>query len=322
MARKLNIPTSWEELTRLQFADISEILFNASSSKEPAQVTRLRILEALTGSRLVASSSKRAGCMQKVAEYTRFIFKVSVNEDIAAVLSPDFRDALKWCLPEEIQDKRWLEELDNVINLLQPSLDFNFAINKNLLTEIFINRQPYFGPDFTVDKFGILKTDITTGEYFDALEFLRVLGKTGDLSYLVNIAGCLYRTDRTKYNTFDAQQRAVIFKPASPKYLKAVWFMLLSWQHYFIHHPVFGILFSRDEGNDNKINIGSSSLIYGLSKEGYGSLNEVSLMHIDDFFAIQVKNIRDSVNSLRALKKNDAEIAKELKLPISIVLKL
>jgi hypothetical protein len=322
MNRELNIPTTWEETTRLQFAAISEILFDASAKKEPAQLTRLRILEAITGNRLLANSSKRAGCTQKVAEYTRFIFKVTVNKDIAAVLSPEFQEALAWCLPEEVQDKVWVEELANVGNLLEPAINFNFDIRLNLLPEILVNSKSYPGPVFSIDKFGILKTNITAGEYFDALEFMRVLGKTSDLSYLANIAGCFYRTDREKYNSFEAQQRAIIFKTASPKYLKAVWFLMLAWQYYFLHHPVFGILFSEKESDDNKINIGSSSFIYGLSREGYGSIGEVSHMHIDDFFAIQVKNLKDAVNSLRAMKKNDAEVAKDLKLPISTVLKL
>jgi hypothetical protein len=322
MNREINIPTYWEELTRLQFADVAEILFNAAGSESP-EITRLKVLKALTGINFFIDSSKRAGCTQKIAEYTQFLYKITIDPDILQVITPELRKMLTWCLPHEIDEKKYLPELNRIASMLKPSISINLNIPVNLLPEIVYDGISYIGPLFTIDKHGVLYTDITACEYLDAQEYLSLYAKTNDINYLGNIASCFYRKNRKAYDITESQKNAGLFSCISPKFLKAVWLMVTAWQNYFYKHPVFGILFSESSNEvKNKISLGPSELIFTLSKEGFGNIPDIQNMRIDEFFALQVKLIKDSVAEMRGLKKNDAEIAKTLKIPIETIIKL
>jgi len=320
MMKEYKIETAWDELTPSKFKEVVNLLFDAGSMAKAE--LRFKILEILVGEKLPKPKVEIC-CHQCLAEWTKFVFSISINDDVVQVLSNKLKNILTYALPDEIDDKTLLKELETVKSIIQPKFGFNLALTSNLLPEISIGKKKFHGPVFNIDKFGILETDITVGEYLDAYEYQHIYAQTKDTKYLANMAACLYRQNRQKYNTFEAQQRAILFQEHLNKELKAIWFMLICWQNYFYNHPVFGILFSGSgESDPDKISLGSYGHVYTMSKDGYGKIDDVVMMPITDFFNIQVKSIQEAVVSLRGMKKNNGEISIDLKLPIETVLKL
>lgn len=315
--KSYHIETCWEELSPEKFCNVAAVLLN--SMKEPVQQVRLKILHVLTDKQF---TNERAGCKQKLAELTHWIFDVSMNADILNILSPGLCDVLLYCLPEEVDANNLIPELEQVYSLLQPTLKINLKINRNLVPFIAINGKKYYGPVFNIDKNGVVETDLTAGEFLDATEYLNLFAQTGDVKYMETVTACLFRADRSKYSTFAAQKQSSLFKNNAA--LPAIWMMFVSWQHYFSTHPVFGILFSQTDDTSivKKISLGSYELIYSFAKDGYGSIDSLTSMMVIDFFSLQVKAIKDAVNQYRSMEKKDGEISKMLKIPFDTIIKL
>lgn len=314
--RSYSIESNWLELTPVKFSRVATALLE--SIGEPVQDTRLRLLSIMLDKKFPI---QRAGCKQKLAELTRWVFVICANPDVLEYVSPDLRDALLYCLPEEIDSPELIPELEQVYSLLNPSIRFNLAIDRNLYPIITTTEDNDNGPVFNVDKNRILETDLTAGEFLDASEYIHLFGQTNDLKYLANVAACLYRNRKEKYDTFQSQQLSTLY--IDHEGLAAIWLMFISWQQYFSTHPVYGILFSEPEQTDNKkISLGSYELIYTFAKDGYGSIDNLTMMSVVDFFSLQVKAIKDAVAQYRAMKKTDGEIAKLLKIPFATIIKL
>jgi len=310
------IETSWEELSPEKFARVASVLF--SSVNEPIQDSRLKLLQILIGSNV--AKFQRAGCRQKLAELTKCFFSISINPEIGDILSPGLRDVLSYCLPEEIDDKNLLAELNQVITLLNPSIKINMRFNRNILPRITINHKKFTGPVFKIDKNGVLETDLCAGEFLDACEYMQMFAQTNDTKYLANVASCLYRSDRKNYKTFESQQQSELF--ANHPWLVAIWILYISWQDYFSSHPVFGILFSKgDHADIKKLSSGSYELLFSFAKDGYGTIESLTMMSIVDFFSLQIKTLKDAVSQYRDMKKKDTEIAELLKISLETVKK-
>ena len=310
MAKNYYIPSTWEEMNTAMFVRVSEALFCSSGLSVPQ--TRANVLSAITGIKITSE----VNCHQELASLTRFCFIISHNADILEIIDSELTNLLAWCLPSEIDDARLKLQLQHVAGMLETKASLNLKIRSNKIPSIAGLR----GPVFSIDKNGILETDLLTGEYLDSLEYLAAYEQSKDEKYLANATACLYRENRKKYSTFEAQQQAVMFY-GLPE-VKAVWLMMLAWQHYFTTHPIFSVLYSGNSSEtSNKITAGISELIYQFSKEGYGTIDDLMHMPIVDFLNIRVKSLRDYIYQLRANNKKDSEIADILKLDIQTVFK-
>ena len=147
--------------------------------------------------------------------------------------------------------------------------------------------------------------------------------ESGDISLLRYLAASLYTDSGNTYSSLDTQKRADLFKPVPERTLKSVGFLFTAWQNTILDIDLFSVLFTRsdkpDTSDNGKLQIGNSEIIYSLAKSGYGTLAEVTNMPLFDYLSIQVKNLKDAVQSLRAAKLNDGQISKQLGLDFKTV---
>jgi len=258
-----------------------------------------------------------------LSKHIFFPFKaVFENPEILNQLSPELQEALTKRFLFEIYEPNFIHEVNKFGSLLKYGIDRNLNIKQNLLPSIKIGNVTLNGPVFNIDENGIIETDLVAGEWLDANEYMQALGSNA--KYLCNIASCLYRNRSKEYSTYEAQKNAQLFKNANPEELKAVWLILSAIQRFVFNYPPYSVLFIEEKSvsNVNKINIGASELIYQMTKDGFGQLNNIVNMPVIDFLNIQVKTLADAVKSLRAAGKKNNDIANSLKIDVSTVLKL
>lgn len=326
---KIEIANAWNELTAGEFSEIAAHIWRYCHDEIDLTDFRLLVLKTLTGYKpkrylFKQSEEKKAQINSNLvilSELITFILKpVYDEEEVFDILSEGLQKRLKTHFPHEIYEPEYQAELANVKGLLHCRADINFSLGINPLPSIKVGKSVFVGPVFEVDKYGILKTDLCAGEYFDASGFFSLFEQTGDVSLLADMAGVLYRPNRNHYNSFEAQQHAALFKQTKAIDLIGVWLLFKSWLYYFRNHEHFSLLFSEGMPAQGKIEIAGETL-FNLSKDGYGSLSEVTDWRIDDYFSSQLKNIKDAVATLTAMGKKSYEIAKELKIPIEVVSK-
>ncbi len=310
MSNQYHIPTAWQEMPNDMFIRVAEALFR-SSGMEVYQL-RINVLAAIVNLEI----NTNVNCRTSLAHLTRFCINIYHNADVLAVVHPHLADLLTWCLPSEIDDINHFAQLQQVSQLLESKVSLNLNIKTNKVPTI----AGFNGPVFNVDKNGIIETDLLAGEYLDALEFISAYDQSKDETYLASATACLYRSNRKKYTTFEAQKQTDKFI-ALPQ-IKAAWLMLLAWQNYFTTHPLFSTLYTTISNEpNNKVNVGASEMLYQFSKDGYGSVTDMVHMPIIDFLNLRIKSLRDDIYQLRANKIKDGEISRILHIPIQTVLK-
>jgi hypothetical protein len=62
--------------------------------------------------------------------------------------------------------------------------------------------------------------------------------------------------------------------------------------------------------------------LYSLSKEGYGSREQLGLLNLKDMLNLMFKQLQDTVGTLRSYKLKDYQIAQKLQLSIEIIQQL
>ena len=323
------LPTSWSELDSEQFVRIAAVLFDNRAENKIKEL-RLLCLQAITGyersnQTFTEDMAEQINCnLYILSQCIRFPFKmVFKNPDLISNLSDELQKAVKDYFLFEIYEPELQAELKKYGGLLEYGIELNPNLTSNLLPSITIDGITYNGPRFGINEDGVLDTDLLAGEWIDANDYMNFMAQSRKEKYLANVAACLYRQDRKNYSTSDAQERAEIFAKARPEELKAVWLLVKSMQEYFFNDLNFNVLYSKREKGlqSNKIEVGSSNILYQLSKDGYGSLSEVANMLVTDFLSIQLKNISDAISALRSMGKNPSDIAKAYKMDINTVLK-
>lgn len=320
-----SLPEHWEELTPQQFAAVASVIYDNESMG--VKELRLLMLQAISGyqrSRKTFTEEQAETINSNLyilSQFVMFPFKMRFkNPELIFNLSNELQDRLKTFLPDEIYEPDLMAEIAKYGSLLECKPVYNFNICKNLLPEITINGKIYQGPVFNIDKHGIIHTDIVAGEWVDACDF-------ASIGHLTGLAAVLYRQNRANYNTSAAQNNIEIFENATPSELKAVLLMFRAIQQQIASVKTYAVIFRETSDNDepmdnDKITVGSSSIIYQLTKDGYGTLETVTNMPLLDYLNIQVKTLADAVASYRSLGKKTGEISKLLHLDVSIIQKL
>ena len=325
---KYKLPNCWELLTPMQFAKIAKAIYLYISKEKDVVEFRLMVLEAISGyKRSCAKISKeyqeQINCNLLIMScHIDFVLTPEyVKDEVWNVISLELKKALQDNFPNEIYDAKLIQELIRVQNMLSWQPVINTKLPKNLIPELHVNNEIWHGPVFSLPG-GILQTDLMAGEYLDARELVHTFSLSGDINHLKQLAAVLYRTDRKIYKTSETQLRMIKLASGFETLLYGIWFQFICWQEYFIKHPVFSILFQSEYDGKNKINLGSSETIYSMSKDGYGTVEEVANMNVVDYLLIQIKYLKDGVGQLRALEKNDAEIARTMELPVETIMML
>jgi hypothetical protein len=216
--------------------------------------------------------------------------------------------------------RNYLITLRNVqFNLFRLSEQFTFAFTLDALKIIpkfefssnpfpnLFKHKPSFNVGLTVE------TNITARQFSNCLDLAiayRTVEKESDRIHL------LHKLIATLYLTTEIHAAQL-----SPVVKFGVFCWFTSIVTFWKEHPVFSILFPKDEHSvdEDKISLGMSETILYLQKEGFSNASE---MPLDDFFTAQVKALKDSVNQAIASGLTADKIAAQTGLPISTINRL
>jgi hypothetical protein len=325
--RTVEIPSFWEELTAGQYIATVDLLQKLMEKQMPLMDFRLKLLQVLAGyqpSRRYNTHRERINeNLYLVSELIQFPLKpVYENPDILSVLSPELQALLEFHFPHDITDPKWEGELRMIRGRIRYAASVNFSMKSNPLPFFEYHHTKFLGPAFNIDSLGIVETDLKAMEYIDASEYYQLFQKTRMRRYLDRLVSTIYRVDRERYKTFECQQKAVLLAAMDESVKHAVLFFFQNIQEFLANHPVYKYLFQKVESNSGKISLGMVTTVYNLSKEGYGTKQQVSEMGLEDYLNMLLKTIMDSIRSLKAQKKPDHDIASELNIPSELIYKV
>ncbi len=151
-------------------------------------------------------------------------------------------------------------------NLIQLSEKINFVFkieNENKIVPLYdFKRNPfyktlsvYFNRDITVE------TNITAKQYVDCVDLLIAINNVEDevmkKHCMIKIVAIL--------NGFSEKEA----KKKSPYFIFGTVFWFTSIYRFFKEHPIYSILYSGKERDENSISLGMSEILLYLEKEGY-----------------------------------------------------
>lgn len=330
--QQLQIPDRWYDLTPEQYLGVVNLLNQLTSGASTLFRFRLRLLQLLTG---YNRSKKRFTTDQAeiinnnlaiLADMLTFpIVPQYKNPDYLEVLSPSLQKKLKTTFPQEINEPEYIQEIAMIADKLETSISINLDFRCNPLPYITVGDNQWYGPDFTVDNNRVVQTDIIAMEFIDASEFAELYYATEEENYLDNLVSVFYRENREKYSTHGSMRKAKYIKPLPHKVKYGVLLFFQSVVHYISTHPQYGLLYRKAENNETgkaKLDLGSGNVIAQLTKDGFGTREEIEHLPLGDYFTLLLKQIVDAVLSMRDANIKDHEIARKLGLLIETVQKI
>lgn len=328
IANKVNIHDSWDELTpeeTLKVIDLLDLLFNEVDLVE----FRLRLLSILSGYKRSKKKFKRKEMdrinenLLLLADRLRFPIQFTYTPiDRFATLSPVLKKKLKKYLPFEIYDVELLDELKTA-GKLEPHLQIDIFWKKNPVPTFQYRGIDFNGPIIDIDKFGLLKTSLTAGEYVDVLSYYNAYLETKEESFLVEMLAILYRPEGMKYSDIELKSNVEFLKSAPSNYKRLAFYLVQNLVEFISKRSAYSLLYSTTKNkSDNKIDLGSQAIIYDLTKAGYGTDDEIRNTNLVNFLNMQIDKLKSFVAECRAYKLKDTEIAKKYGIPITILKQL
>jgi hypothetical protein len=325
--KTVEIPSSWEELTSRQYVDTVDLLRQLMHKEIPLADFRLRLLGKLIDYHPSRKFNKYREQINenlyRLSELMHWPLKpVYEDPEMLSVLSPELKDLLEVKFPYDITDPKWEKEIRMIRGHVKYSASVNFSMKRNPMPWFDYHGQRFCGPAFNIDSLGIVETDIRAMEYIDAMEYYQLFQKTRMGRYLDRLVTTLYRPDRSVYVTFDCQMRAGMIEVMDGAIKHAVLYFFQNIQEFLAGHPVYKYLFQKTEPQTGKISLGMVTTVYNLSKEGYGTKQQVSDMGLEDYLNMLLKTLMDSVRQMKRMKHKDHEITNELNIPSELIYKV
>jgi hypothetical protein len=283
----LDLPDCWEDLTPEQTLATVRILVRLLAGAITPDRARLEMLVCYTGYR----PSPR--------------------------VSPETREIIAYNL------MRLSQLLTFAFTVEARTLHLHFSFKRNPLPTLTVNRVPYPGKIFTLDI--TARTDITAREFVDAFDLLTAFHRlSGDLprrtEALNQLCAILYpAAPEHRKNLVSGQHERMSRVPEDIKTLILFWFTGIV--DYYIHHPVYAILFSSEkkESGSEKIHLGASETALYLTREGYGDPDRMTL---SDYFDAQVKSLKDNIGHALAQGVKIESISRETGLSFELLHRL
>jgi hypothetical protein len=333
--RTITIPDSWDELTPDQYISTVKLIYQVIDGALTIIDFRLKLLQELTeyersNKRFDQDDQEQINSnLYLLAEMLKFPLKPNYfNPELLTVLNPELQMKLRYFFPWEINDPGLMPELQMISDRLECCMAINLNMHYNPLP--YLTPQPPLlkdrgrltGPTFNIDKNGMVETDILACEYVDAMEYYLLFQKTKEVRYLDMLVSMLYRPERGKHNTFEAQLRAKNLELLDINLKRGVFLFFQNIQEYLVTRSRYKILFNREEDDSKAISLGIISTIYSLSKKGYGSSEEISMELIPDYFSMLLDMLIDAVGNMRSMNLKDPEIADKLKVPLFVIMQI
>jgi hypothetical protein len=334
--RTITIPDSWDELTPDQYVSTVKLIYQVIDGELTIIDFRLKLLQELTG---YERSNKRFDQDEQdqinsnlylLAEMLKFPIKPNyLNPELLTVLSQELQKKLRSFFPWEITDEEFLPELSMISDRLECSMVMNLNMHKNPIPYLPLSQGRgddwavrLLGPTFNIDHNGMVETDIMAGEYVDAMEYYLLFQKTKEVHYLDMLVSMLYRPERGKHNTFEAQLRAKTLEPLDINLKRGVFLFFQNIQEYLINRSLYKILFNREDSDSKVISLGIIATIYNLAKKGYGTPEEINTMFLPDYLNMLLDMLIDAVGNMRSMDLKDPEIADKLKVPLYVIMQI
>jgi len=328
----IHIPNAWEELTPQQACDTVELTERFIKGSITLEQFRVKLLTKLSG---YAPNKKTLGRMTDdqlklvqenffiLSEQMRFPIKPHVTTpEILSVLDDDLQKALKTRFPFEINEVEWVDQLGMIKNMISVEPRLNLDIKRVLIPSIDVDGLTFYGPEFDIDKNGIVTTNIVAGEYVDAYEFFNLFNVTRDDTYLDTFVAILYRQNRGDYSTYNAQKHALIFKDVSSVVKKTVYIWFQSLLEYLSTKSPYVWLFIRKSTHESAYMPGMGNTIYSMAGKGYGNKKEVEMFPLPDYFAIMLRELVENVQAMKDMEMKMHDIVAKTGLPSEVIAKI
>lgn len=277
----INLPEKWEDLTEKQVPFVFRELMRLFAKEITPLDFQCNLLCEFTGYK----AKKRTGFWYK---FKRFFFELIYiclhgSKKYHAMLD------LEQMQYENVQINliALAKELNFAFKLdgLNIDCDYKFLYNPFRYLQFGVKipiPTPYFNRNITIE------TNIKAREYADCFDLLTALSDNVDPviqhHLMAKIFSILYGI-----SIDEALKQA-------PEVLFGVQYWFSSIVLFFQKHPVYSILYSSENKEDdtaNKIKLGQAETLLYLKKEGYHGIED---MNIVDFFNAQLKSLKDCIS--------------------------
>lgn len=328
--KTVEIPNKWQELTPQQFVMVVKFALMAQVGEIDMLDLRRLVLRLLTGykapRRFTFWKDKEniESNLFNLAMMLKFpMVPVYTNPELLEVFSSDLREILKTSFPFDIYEVDYCQQLEMVGDELKWKPEINLDFGRNPLPVINARRKNYYGPTFAIVENGSFETDITTGEYFDAIDELQMYDSTKSEAYLNRFIATLYRPNReTAYSpahTANLSAKLAGIDGDTKQALVLLW----AWYSKVIQqHHLYSLFFSGGKSQNNGNPLGLSATLFALSTDGYGSREEIRRWPVTEFFNSLYYRLSSTVDQLRRQGLDDIKISKELELDLETLSKI
>ncbi len=255
--RKINIPNSWEELTKKEYINLVSLLALYSLKTITADDVRLHF--------------------------------------VAHSLGVDLRK---------------ITDIDAMANLIIIAQQIDFIFNekgkltpfflKQMLPKVYVENRRYDA--YTVNtSFDTLTCSLTALQFIEGQELLS--SKGDKLPLLAAILHC-----PAPYSSEKAHALASKFIRLPNEVLLSIAFNFQALVGYLFHKTHFSILMQKSETPKSEITIGMSDLLYNLSSDGLGNMENIEQMGVVKYLSIMRKKLIESVRAMHESKVEYAEI--------------
>lgn len=321
------IENCWDELTTAQFIETVNLTNRFVAGEFSLTDYRLCLLQMLTGyQRKPGTRNPKPETVEtinenlfRISELLNFAIRPQAGPaEVLEFFTPALREALKNRFPWEIHEPEFTAQLAQMKNTLQLSYLIDTNIGRNPIPFISVGETVLKGPEFTVTP-DELSTTLRAGAYLDAHEYFMAYAKTQNRKYIERLIMCLY-------SPTDAENHEDYPQFSDLKLQDAVAFVFLFIEKTLAADPVFSVLYQNADTQPvftpGKIDLGPDGVIAQLVTAGFGTYQSIVELDVRTFFNMQIMLIRRAVETMRAYKKNTAEIARELNLSTETILKL
>lgn len=313
-------PDRWEELNKLQYLQLIDALMDYSSGKANAMGCRATWFCNMAGIEIKRRDNQNDIFWENIyraANLFNFFFEIEYFDKTTGEKKSinhfprEIRENLRKNSPETLTDLpeyRWASKLTS-----HYVIDAVFA--KNLLPDITIGGKSYPGYRFSLSC-SVLSTSLTARDFIDATMVYNEYVENKDPENLRQLIGILY---------FKNVQNSEILIFQVPD--RVSFAILLNFQAilaFVMNKTRYSMIWTRKAAvsNENKLSVGVADSIYMLSKQGYGSVNELSRENLVVYLDLLLKNVIDTVLFMHNNKSTIEEIATETGLSINQIKKI
>lgn len=313
-------PDRWEELSKLQYLQLVDALMDYSTGKANAMGCRATWFCNMAGIDIKRRDNQNDTFWENIyraANLFNFFFEIEYFDKATGERKSishfprEIREKLRKNIPDSLPDlpeHRWVSKL-----AYRYVIDAVFA--KNLLPDITIAGKSYPGYRFGLSC-SVLTTSLTTRDFTDATMVYNRYVESKDPENLRQLIGILY------FKNVQNAEKLIIQVPDRVSFA-----ILLNFQAilaFVMNKTRYSIIWTRKAAvsQENKLSVGVADSIYMLSKQGYGSVNELSRENLVVYLDLLLKNVIDTVLFMHNNKSTIEEIATETGLAIHQVKKI